>query len=253
MQLGKIGFLDPGFAGLTILRAVVGRLPTHDYIYLACGVQAQAADKGVNFLLAQGCSIIVIPSIRLFPHFAGRAPAGVEFFGVAAPVAADTVARTDNNRVGIITRNDTKCAELFAAEIKQVKPGIKIYQQACPLLVPLIEAGRHHTGAIETVLRGYLGPLMRGGIDVLILGNLHYELIQDTVQRLVEPKVHVISQGVALAAKLAEYLGQHQEIEKQLNKQSQQWFYCTEDSKKTFDVLASEFYGSPISAAQVTL
>lgn len=253
MQQGKIGFLDPGFAGLTILRAVAQRLPNHDYMYVACGVQAQAADKGLDFLIAQGCSLIVIPSIRLFPHFAEHAYGGVEILGTAAPTAADTVARTDSNKVGIITRNDTKCAELFATEIKQLKPEVKIYQQACPLLVPLIEAGRHHSAAIETVVRGYLAPVLRGGIDVLILGNLHYELIHDLVQRLVGPKVHVISQGVAVAARVAEYLGQHPEIEKQLGKTGQRWFYYTADSRKAFDVMATEFYGSPISATQVTL
>ena len=55
--------------------------------------------------------------------------------------------------------------------------------QACPLFVPLAEAGRIRRGdvVIETVAREYLAPLREAGVDTLILGCTHYPLLADVI------------------------------------------------------------------------
>lgn len=251
MHMGSIGFIDSGFGGLTILQSVANRLPLHSFVYLACGAKEQAAQKGVEFLYAQSCSIVVAASVRLLPQL--QLPTGKELFGVASPVAELALQYSKNGRIGIITRNDTKCAELFAADIRQRKPDATIYQQACPMLVPLIEGGRRDTAATAAVLKGYLEPLLAGSIDVLILGNNHFGLIKSVVEKIVGPKVTVLDEGSAVAAALADHLARHPELEKQLDRHAQRQFFCTEDAKKSFDVLAKQFYGEPVTATQVTL
>ena len=253
MQLNKIGFLDPGFAGLRVMQSVVQRLPQHDFVYLACGVQARAAAKGLQFLFEQQCSIVVIPGVRLFQHLQPLSVAGKEFFGAAEPVALAATSQTRNNHIGIITRNDTKCAELFAAEIRRFAPETKIYQQSCPLLVPLIEAGRQQTDAMRMVLRGYLEPLIRGNIDVLILGNTQYGFIKALAEEIVGKQVKVIDEGTALSTQLAEFLATHPAVEQQMSRRNHRQFFCVDEAKKAFDALAQQFYGVPVEAREVTL
>ncbi len=205
MQAGKIGILDSSFAGLVTFRAVAERLPLHDYVYLACGVNVQAAEKGMNKLLAEDCKLVIVPSAHLFWHLKPLASTNILFGGVI-PLAKTAIQHTQNNKIGIITQNDTRDAELYVVEMRKLEPVVRIYQQACPLLVPLIEAGQHRSHTIEAVLHGYLTPLVRGGIDVLLLGSLHYDLIQDDIKQILGPPIQVISQSGVIATELSSYL-----------------------------------------------
>ncbi len=252
MQMGKIGILDSSFAGLVPFRSVVERLPLHNYVYLACGVNDQAAEKGMNKLLAEGCKLIIVPDARLFWHLKPSIATSI-LFGSATPLAKIAIGRTRNNKIGIIAPNGTKDAELYAAEIMRLEPAVHLYQQACPLLVPLIEAGQQHSHALEAVLHGYLAPLLSGGIDVLALCSSHYDLIQNAIKQLVGPTIQVVGQGLAIATELADYLARHEELEKSMGKQQLRQFYSVPEAKKAFDVMAREYSGSAVSATEITL
>ena len=83
-----------------------------------------------------------------------------------------------------------------------------VFSRACPLFVPLAEAGRIRRGdvVIETVAREYLTPLKNAGVDTLILGCTHYPLLTDVIGDVMGPGVELVSAGEESAFELKRML-----------------------------------------------
>lgn len=267
--MGAIGFFDSGFGGLAIMRDVVRQLPTYDYVYFGDTANNpygprpreevyRLTENAVAFLLAQGCELIIVAcntasseALRQIQqnYLPVHAP-NARVLGVIIP-AAEAAAASKNQVIGVIATQGTVASGAFATEITKLQPNAQVYQQACPLLVPLIEAGQHRSPALRALLRTYLAPLMSAGIDSLILGCTHYGLIKQQIVDVVGPGITIIDEGPIIAQKLSEYLARHPEIEQKLTKNAERHFYCSD--KKAFNVLASQFYGEPIISNQVVL
>jgi glutamate racemase len=82
--------------------------------------------------------------------------------------------------------------------------------QAAPLLVPLAEEGWVDGEVPALVVRRYLEPLVRAGIDKLVLGCTHYPLLRDVIARelcaMSGKAVPVVDSAEATAAELGELL-----------------------------------------------
>jgi glutamate racemase len=65
--------------------------------------------------------------------------------------------------------------------------------------VPLIEAGDTYSDEVIAAVREYAAPLKEPGCDTVILGCTHYPLISPMLQRLLGPRVTLVSSGAALA------------------------------------------------------
>jgi glutamate racemase len=120
-----------------------------------------------------------------------------------------------------------------------------VIQQACPKLVPMIEAGELGNSAGE--VRTYMDQLLAqdSRIDTVLLGCTHYALIEATIREIAPAKVRVVSQGAIVADKLADYLERHPEFEQWMDLSGAATFLTTKysDNMKT---LATRFYGAPI-------
>ena len=254
------------------MRAVAARLPLHDYVYLGdskhvpYGSRSQEeiyelTKKAIIYLFNSGCEVVILACNtassqalrRIQQEFLPSYAPAKRVLGVIIPAAEAAVRLTKNDRIGVMATDVTVNSGAFVAELKKLKPAVQVYQQACPLLVPLIESGRHHSSATEAVLHTYMTPLLATGIDALILGCTHYELIKTIVERIAGPAVTVISEGAIVAERLADYLARHPEIETHLGKHSERTFYYTKSSQKAFELLATEFFGAPITASEVVL
>lgn len=272
MNNGKIGLFDSGFGGLAIMRAVVARLPLHDYIYLGdskhvpYGNRSQdeiyeLTKRAVAYLFNSGCDLVILACNtassqalrRVQQEFLPAYAPNKRVLGVIIPAAELAVQATKTNRVGVMATEVTVNSGAFVAELQKLKPAVGVYQQACPLLVPLIESGRHHSPATETILHTYMAPLLQAGVDTLILGCTHYELIKSSVERIAGRQAKIISEGPIVAERLADYLARHPELEQHMGKHGERTFYYTKSGQKAFELLATEFFGSPIRASQVTL
>jgi glutamate racemase len=127
-----------------------------------------------------------------------------------------------------------------------------VFQNAAPLLVPLVEAGEDESPMITLALKQYLEPLLEKNIDTLILGCTHYGLLEEQIKAIVGTGVNIISEGPIVASKLALYLGRHPEIESKLTKVTAKVFYST-DSMERFEKLGSHFFGQPITSQKAEL
>ncbi len=129
-----------------------------------------------------------------------------------------------------------------------------MFQKACPLLVPIIEAGEQDWEGAEMIVRRYLGELMAeaGSIDALLLACTHYPILYDTIRRNVPGHVEVLEQGPVVAEKLQDYLRRHPAMERRLTRGAARTFLTT-DLTDRFDRLARTFFGEPIHSHLVSL
>lgn len=267
-----IGFFDSGFGGLTVLRSVTGLLPEYDYLYLGdsarvpYGNRSQAivydfTRQAVHHLFQRGCPLVIIACNtasaralrRIQQEFLPAAFPDRRVLGVIRP-SAEEIAEKGYRKVGILATEGVVASKIYVEEIGQMNPSIQVYQEACPLLVPIIEAGEKDWEGTDLILRKYLGRLFiqNRGIEVILLGCTHYPIIQNHIAKAAPPGVLVWDQGPIVARKLRDYLVRHPELDGRLSRNGGRNFLTT-DSPGKFEEMAIVFYGEPLHAELASL
>lgn len=268
---GKIGFFDSGIGGLTVARVVQDQLPQYNYIYLGdtlhepFGPKPAAEIRGyaqsaLSFLFDQGCEIVIVSCTtaaaqalsfiqrQFLPTYAPNRIV----LGVVEPAAEAAVMRTKNNRIGVLATQGTVDSRSFAEEIQKLRPEAAVFEQAAPELAALIESGLHHGQGMKMMLRHYLQALSASGIDTLILGCTHYELIADQITDSIGGQVALVHEAQTMADYLGDYLSRHPDVSRKLMTGSDRRF-CYTSNAEAFAGLSREFYGSAINAEEVVL
>ncbi|HEX8993969.1 MAG TPA: glutamate racemase [Candidatus Paceibacterota bacterium] len=268
----SIGVFDSGFGGLAILKEVVKQLPEYNYVYLGDNARApygarsmevvyEFTKQAVDFLFAQGCDLVVLAcntasaeALRKIQqdYLPKKYGSHKRVLGVIVPAIEETIVQTETKRVGVIATEGTVSSRAFSRELSKAHPGIEVFEQACPLLVPLVEAGEHRSDIADLVLAQYLKPLLKKRIDTLVLGCTHYGHLETKIKKIVTSDVSVISEGKIVAKKLKDYLKRHPEIEGALSRKSKLAFYST-DIGERFDMLGTIFFGKPIVSKKAEL
>ncbi len=272
-EASMIGIFDSGFGGLTVLKHVVPALPDYDYLYLGDNARVPYGNRSdwivhdftlqaVDYLFKQGCRLIVIAcntasakALRriqqeyLPTHYPDR-----RVLGVVRPSAEEVVERTACRKVGVLATEGCVAANSYPIEIHHLDPTMAVFQQACPLLVPIIEAGEQDWVGTDMIVSRYLGELFArdSHIDTLLLACTHYPVLYKTFERHVPAGVRILEQGPIVAKRLKDYLLRHPEIECTLGKSGRRRFETTDASAK-FDRLAEVFYGERINSKMITL
>jgi len=267
----SIGVFDSGFGGIQILKHITKELPEYNYVYLGDTARVPYGGRSqeviyeftiqaVEFLFKKGCHLIIfacntvssralqkIQREYLPKHYPGK-----KVLGVIIPVSEATILKTRNKRVGVIATIGTVSSGAFNREIIKLDPKIKLFQQACPLLVPIVEAGEEKSQITDLMLEKYLKPLLKNNIDTLILGCTHYRFLENKIKKIIGKKTQLINEGKIVAKKLREYLSKHQDIEKLLGKNSKSIFFTT-DLTEGFEVMGSKFFGKKIKPEKIIL
>ena len=267
----RIGIFDSGFGGLHISRFIVKTLPQYDYIYVGDTARAPYGHRsqetiyaytkqGVEFLFKHMCGIVIIAcntasseALRMVQQkYLAMPGLKKKILGVLIPAAEEAIQKTKNRRIGVIATEATVASRAFVRELTKLNPKVQVFQKACPLLVPLIEAGKQNSGEMKLVLEKYLHPLIHKKIDVLILGCTHYGIVEKEIRAIVGPTITLISEAKVVPKKLEQYLRKHSDIERTLSKHSGIRFYST-DRTDTFKILGSKFFGKKIRVEKTVL
>ncbi|MDD5722579.1 MAG: glutamate racemase [Syntrophales bacterium] len=267
-----IGVFDSGFGGLTVLKSVVQKMPEYNYLYLGDSARVPYGERSqetvyeytiqaVDFLFKKGCLLVIIACNtvssralrRIQQEFLpGRYP-DRKVLGVIRPSAEELVER-GCRKVGILATKGVVDSKIYTEELEDIDPPIEIFYQSCPLLVPIIEAGRQDEYRCDEFVSGYLSGLFaqEGAIDTILLSCTHYPILYEIFRRHTPPQVEILSQAPIIADKLEDYLTRHPELERRLFREGARAFFST-GSLETFDRLAGLFYGGPIHATPATL
>ena len=273
-----IGIFDSGYGGLTILNKIRQLLPEYDYLYLGDNARAPYGTRSfdviyeytlqaVNYLHEQGCNLIILAcntaSAKALRTIQQRDinPDEVRVLGVIRPTVEVVPARTRTKHIGVLATPGTVASESYVIELLKQDPTLVVTQQACPMWVPLIEAGEHLSEGADYFVEKYLNELLEQDplIDTIILGCTHYPLIQDKIEAYLSQTnrhISIVSQGEIVAQSLADYLRRHPEIVERISSplrgRSGGGFLTTESATKFADS-ASLFLSEPIMAEHIEL
>jgi glutamate racemase len=215
-----IGIFDSGVGGLTVLREIRKLLPHEDIFYLGDTARVPYGNRSKNtiikysvqnthFLIEIGIKLLVVAcntsssvAINALRHKFSELP----IIGVIEPGSEQAGSVTKTGRVGVIGTRETIASGSYRSALHRFDHGIKVFQQACPLFVPVVEEGMQRTQFAHDIARHYLLNFKKHDIDTLILGCTHYPLLSPVIQRVVGSKVKLINSGQAVALKTREYL-----------------------------------------------
>src|SRR3989338_4600373 len=222
-----IGVFDSGLGGLTVVRELRRKLPNERIIYfgdiarLPYGIKSEKQIRefsleNTEFLLCRRVKALVVAcnssSSAAFSFL--KSHYRLPVIDVITPAAEAATKVSRNGRIGVMATQATVSSKAYESQIRKFNPKMRVFQKACPLLVPLVEEGILSGSLIEIVLKRYLSPLLDRKVDTLILGCTHYPLLHHTIQKVVGSKVRLIDSAPATVAKLKGVLTNNGEIRK---------------------------------------
>jgi glutamate racemase len=218
-----IGVFDSGMGGLTVMRALLARLPSESFVYLGdtarlpygskspdtitrYAVQCAGALAGYDIkLLVVACntaSASALPALT-------TALAPVPVIGVIEPGAEAAVAAAPEGRIAVIATESTVKGGAYARAIQARNPRATVVQQACPLFVALAEEGLTQGPIAELVTRRYLDPVLAGGPpECLVLGCTHFPALKQVIGGVAGPSVSLVDSAVTTAEAVAGLLAE---------------------------------------------
>jgi len=175
--------------------------------------------------------------------------------GVIRPTAEVIGNYTKTKEIGVLGTKGTVQSGSYLIEIEHFFPELKVYQQACPLWVPLIENGEYDKPGADYFVASYLDQILAqsSNIDTLLLACTHYPLLMDKIKAYLPKDIQVVSQGQIVAKSLVDYLHRHPEMEQRLTKNGTQQFFTTSDDTSDFDHHASLFFSAKVQSEFIPL
>lgn len=273
LQQGPIGVFDSGYGGLTVLKEMVSRLPEYDYLYLGDNARSPYGTRSyetvyhytlecVKWFFEQGCSLVILAcntasakALRTIQqNDLPKIAPGKRVLGVIRPTAEVIGSYSETKEVGILATNGTVLSMSYPMEIGKFFPDVKVFQQACPMWVPLVENNEHLGQGANYFVKKNLEELFKKGenIDVVLLGCTHYPLLKQKIEEYLPLGVQLISQGAIVADSLADYLVRHPEIETHCARNGKLRFFTT-DATGDFDSHGLLFFGEPVQSSHIDL
>lgn len=212
----RIGVFDSGVGGLSILRALRGRLPDASMIYVGDVSHAPYGDRSPNevierslqivaWLAAQGATMIVVAcntaTVLAIEALRARWPKLV-FVGVE-PGVKPAAARSPARRIAVMATAATASSERLRHLIARYAEDTHVHVQPCPGLADAIERGAVQGPALLDVLRPYCDAICDAQVDTVVLGCTHYPFVEASIRELLGADVTVIDTATAVAERSA--------------------------------------------------
>jgi glutamate racemase len=269
-----IGVFDSGFGGLTVLRALVARLPHARFAFIGDTARlpygsksrrtiARYAVESAQFLVReQGAEFLVIAcntaSALALDAIQDAVP--VPVLGVIEPGATTARGASRSGDVLVVATDATVQSHAYAAACSAL--GLRALEKACPLLVPLVEEGWTNHSVTEQVIRIYLNELLSAAKaegmnpDTLVLGCTHYPLLRPLIERAVPTGMKVIDSAESAADAAVHLINGKKEAVSESAASSGDAIAAgircfATDSVEKFERLGSRFLGRPVGKVEL--
>lgn len=269
----SIGVFDSGFGGLTVFKSIAQQLPGYNYIYLGDNARAPYGDHSfetvyeytlecVEWLFAQGCPLVILACNTASAKALRTIQQKVlplqypehRVLGVIRPTAEVVGNYSTSNIIGVMGTRGTVNSGSYTMEIAKFFPDLDVYQQSCPMWVPLVENNEHANPGADYFVDKYLQELLvkNPAMDCILLACTHYPLLIPKLEAVLPETIKVLGQADIVAESLVKYLQNHPEIESKIAREGTRHFYTSGDTD-SFNKHASIFFGSEIVSAHVHL
>ncbi|WP_434511284.1 glutamate racemase [Desulfitobacterium sp. AusDCA] len=246
-----IGMFDSGVGGLTVMKEILERIPEVRIIYLGDTARVPYGNRSkeelirfgeeiITFLISQGAEAVVAAcntsSANALPTL--KKSFDIPLIGTIEPGARLAVKRTMGGKIGLIATEATVRSKAFSLAISRVlSKGVLpdnqalseewqhgeqsislVKSQACPLFVPLVEAGLSKTPEARGIARTYLSGFESEGVDALILGCTHYPFLAPVIREILGEKIELIDPAQAMVQELKTVLDKLDQARKPVQK-----------------------------------
>ena len=257
-----IGVFDSGVGGLTVVRALMERLPNENIIYFGdtarvpYGVKSRSTIETftaqiVDFLLQNqvkalviACNTIAAVAYQRVQQMAGNMPV----LSVIEAGAQAALSTTRNGNIGVIATSTTVNSNAYARAISARNSDTRILSQAAPLLVPLVEEGWLEHEVTRLTVREYLRPLLADKIDTLILGCTHFPLLKPLIQQEA-PQIELVDSSTTTAEAAAQALAAAQLLNTQTA--APDYRFYVSDIPLRFQTIGERFLGRSLEQIEM--
>jgi glutamate racemase len=257
-----IGLFDSGVGGLTVLRALIDRIPSANYLYFgdtarlpygskSAATVAHYAVGAIRYLEAQGAELLVIAcnTATALALNEIKSATRLDVIGVIEPGAEAAAAASSSNKVVVIGTEATIGSHAYRHALESRK--VEVCEKACPLFVPLVEEGWIDHPVTEQVARIYLSEVFAentNDADTLLLGCTHYPLLKPLLGRIAPAHVAIVDSAESTAEEVARRVGAEKFNPLAANEQKSTpnlSFFAT-DSAEKFTRMGTRFLGLPV-------
>ncbi|MDR2251787.1 MAG: glutamate racemase [Endomicrobium sp.] len=255
-----IGIFDSGFGGLTVMSAINKVLPSENLIYFGDTVHIPYGAKSQNAILKfskEITSFLIKNRVKLIVVACNTASAlalpvlektlKVPIIGVIAPGAKAAIDASKNFRIGIIGTKGTIGSKFYPKAINKLAKA-KIYQHACPLLVPLVEKGWIDGEITDRTVKKYIKHLLAKKIDTLVLGCTHYPLLRKTLERNLDKNIILVDPATSTALEVKRILDKKSLLASKNGKKYLK-FYVSDNPEK-FKKIGRRFFSKNITTVK---
>jgi len=208
----SIGLFDSGVGGLSVMRAVAELLPAANIVYVADSAHCPYGRRSpaeirefsvgiTRFLLEQGSALIVVAcntaSAAALAHLRETFPQ-VPFVGMV-PAVKPAVSARRPRVVGVLATPVTVQGALLSDVVQRFAANSRVITQVCAGLVEQIEAGRIAMPDTRDLLLHCLEPMLKEGMDTLVLGCTHYPFVIPLIRELAGPDLRIVTAEEAVA------------------------------------------------------
>lgn len=212
----SIGVFDSGVGGLSILRALAGRIPEAPLVYVGDVAHAPYGTRRAEeilarssavtaWLVAQGATLVVvacntatvtaIEALRL--RWPDRAFVGVE------PGVKPAAARSAARRIAVMATPATVASARLRRLVAHHAADTCVHLEPCAGLATAIEAGVLDGPVLDELLAPHCDAILRAGVDTVVLGCTHYAFVDAAIRRRLGPSVTVLDTAAAIAERTA--------------------------------------------------
>lgn len=270
---GPIAVFDSGYGGLTVLEKMREVLPNYDYIYLGDNARTPYGSRSfevvyeytlqcVQRLFAMGAHLVILAcntaSAKALRSIQQNDLAKIDparrVLGVIRPSVEMVGTMTQTSKVGVFGTVGTVQSESYPLEIRKLYPQIDVFQEACPMWVPLVENNEFDKSGADYFVQQHVNQLLAqcSRIDTIILGCTHYPLLMPKIKACLPNHIRLLEQGYVVANSLKDYLLRHPEMDRKCSTNGTVHFYTTENVEK-FSQTAGVFFKGDLTVEHIVL
>jgi glutamate racemase len=257
-----VAVFDSGVGGLTVLHELLVSLPDEDYLYLGDTARFPYGDRTAEalrafsleiaeHLLQQGAKLLVLAcnaassaALETLERHLAQTGRSVDVIGVVAPATQLAVAGSRTGRIGLLATPATVASRAYERAVLAADPHVHLESVACADLATIIERGFQFDDQVVETVRGYCAPLRAAEVDTVILGCTHYPMIAPMLQRMLGPRVRLVSAGAGVARSTERALAARDLLNRQ-GREGSYRFQCTADVE-SFRALGTRFLQMPL-------
>jgi len=244
MDNRPIGVFDSGVGGLTVVDSLVKRTSSETIYYVGDTARVPYGNKSreriqqyseeiIDWLIKKDCKMVIVAcntaSSLAIDYL--KKKFSLPIIGVIDPVVQLAISRTKSQSIGVIGTRATIQSNAYGEKLKSIRPKINIFNQSCPLFVPLVEEGLTRGPITKLIVESYLSHFKNTDVDTLILGCTHYPILKAVIKDVVGKDISLVDSGKATAEVVMENLNKNGLLSEESN--GRVYSFVT-DSKQSF-------------------